>query len=94
LTVTFMKFTLDGAAVDSRETLHTLLAAGLGLPVWYGKNLDALHDCLTDIREPVELTVINGNRLKDTLGPYAERLRRMLSHTADESDFLSLSWHE
>ena len=47
-----MRFVLDGSSVGSREVLHRTLAAGLRLPDWYGGNLDALHDCLTDITRP------------------------------------------
>ena len=52
-----MEIILDGRTVDSRETLHQRLSELLHLPVWYGRNLDALHDCLTELREPVTLRV-------------------------------------
>ena len=39
------------------EDLHRALAEGLHFPAWYGGNLDALHDCLTDLNEPTELIV-------------------------------------
>ena len=43
-----MEVYLDGRALDSREALHQALSALLAFPAYYGKNLDALHDCLTD----------------------------------------------
>ena len=42
-----MEVYLDGRALDSREALHQALSALLAFPAYYGKNLDALHDCLT-----------------------------------------------
>ena len=42
-----MRFILNGGSIHSREALHQALAAGLHLPEWYGGNLDALHDCLS-----------------------------------------------
>ena len=42
---------LDGNNITNRETLHDTLATSLQLPDWYGRNLDALYDCLLDIRE-------------------------------------------
>ena len=42
---------LDGSAIRDREGLHALLAERLSLPEHYGRNLDALHDCLTDKRD-------------------------------------------
>ena len=45
-----MDVTLDGRTIDSRETLHQTLFELLQLPAWYGRNLDALYDCLTDLQ--------------------------------------------
>ncbi len=77
---------IDGAAVRSREELHDALSRELLLPDWYGRNLDALRDCLTDPRkEEVFLRVLRGNELKNTLGPYADAFFRVLRDS--ESDF-------
>ena len=46
---------LDGGRISSREALHTALAEALPLPEWYGRNLDALMDCLTDLGEELTL---------------------------------------
>ena len=35
---------VDGGLMTSREAAHDLLAARLGLPEYYGRNLDALYD--------------------------------------------------
>ena len=35
-----------------RILIHEYLAEKFGFPSYYGKNLDALYDCLTDICEP------------------------------------------
>ena len=52
-----MRFVLDVSACESVEDLHRALAEGLRFPAWYSGNLDALHDCLTDLDEPPELIV-------------------------------------
>lgn len=39
---------------DGRQ-LHLLLARYLEFPQWYGRNLDALYDCLTELPEPLQL---------------------------------------
>lgn len=51
-----MRFVLDVSACESVEDLHRALAEGLHFPAWYGGNLDALHDCLTDLHEPTFLS--------------------------------------
>lgn len=40
---------LDGAAVRSKRGMMTALARLLRFPDWFGHNLDALYDCLTDL---------------------------------------------
>ena len=45
---------LDGTAFTSDERLHDELAFKLGLPEWYGRNFDALLDCLSSIDDPHE----------------------------------------
>ena len=47
---------IDGAYVESMTKLHDMLKFSLDLPTWYGRNLDALYDCLTG--ELSEKTVI------------------------------------
>ncbi len=39
-----------GGCADKKE-LHARIAAALCFPDWYGHNLDALMDCLTDLEE-------------------------------------------
>lgn len=89
-----MRFVLDGSSVGSREALHRTLAAGLRLPDWYGGNLDALHDCLTDITEPTELVIRGGAALETALGGYYKALRRVLADCAAENEMFSVTWEE
>ena len=56
---------LDGEQIRDREQLHSVLAERLDLPAWYGANLDALYDCLTDIRDDTRLTVFHSGKLRD-----------------------------
>ena len=89
-----MRFILDSGSVGSRETLHRTLAAGLHFPDWYGGNLDALHDCLTELAEPTELVIRNSRALAETLGGYVLPLRRVLADCAAENGLLSVVWEE
>lgn len=41
-------FEVDLAGVDDLESALAALGWGLDFPKWYGQNLDALYDCLTD----------------------------------------------
>ena len=82
-------FILDGAAVMGREDLHEKLARGLGLPDWYGGNLDALYDCLTDLEETV-ICIANRSSLEEALGNYVNLFLRVLKDAAEENPRLHL----
>ena len=87
-----MRFVLDGGSVGNRETLHRVLAAGLQFPDWYGGNLDALHDCLTEINQPTELVSRSGDTLEAALGSYAAAFRRVRADSAAQNDALTVIW--
>lgn len=42
-----------------REALYAALAEALQLPDWFGANLDALYDVLTDLEAPVRIDLID-----------------------------------
>ena len=59
------KFTVDCAAVATREELHHAMAQTLSFPACYGSNLDALYDCLTEIGTETELRLLDWDNLGD-----------------------------
>ena len=73
-----MNVLLDGNAILNREMLHDTLASGLCLPSWYGRNLDALYDCLTDVQEETVVVLRDRGVLEEHLGGYGRRLLRLL----------------
>ncbi|MDO5102892.1 MAG: barstar family protein [Lautropia sp.] len=40
----------DCSGADSKAAVLKAMGEGFGLPPYYGGNLDALHDCLTDLK--------------------------------------------
>lgn len=44
-----MKYTLDAEKLNEREAAHAYLKEMLNFPDYYGNNLDALYDCLTEM---------------------------------------------
>ncbi len=68
-----MKYILDGKQMVSREETHLYLKETFGFPAYYGKNLDALYDCLTEMTE-LEVEFVNTEDMLTVLGRYGEKL--------------------
>lgn len=81
---------IDGADLLTRQELHRVFAQTLSFPDWYGKNLDAMHDCLTDCRRDVTLTLLHTDQLKENLGPYTDCLLDMLRDVTAENPHFRL----
>ena len=45
---------------------HRYIEREMDFPGYYGRNLDALYDCLTDISEQVKVKIINCDMLDHT----------------------------
>ena len=54
-----MTLRLNGALFGNGTQIHNYLANQLGFPAWYGRNLDALYDLLTERAEDTELVLVN-----------------------------------
>lgn len=52
-----IEITLDGAI--GMEAIHDQLSQTLHFPSFYGRNLDALYDCLSEMREDVCFSLKN-----------------------------------
>lgn len=84
------ELTLDGSQIQSIEEVHDLFAQTLDLPEWYGRNLDALFDCLTDAHEPVTVHLLHKDDLRDHLGRRGYALIRLLRRASKESSNVTL----
>ena len=75
---------LDGARLCRREEAMALLGHALALPEWWGRNLDALYDCLTgELGRPVRLELSGREAMEATL--FGRRLLRVLEDAAAAS---------
>lgn len=78
-----MKIILDGKKMTSKEEAHAYLKETLDLPPYYGRNLDALYDCLTERRD-LEIEVQDADRMLQALGSYGEKLLEVLRESCKE----------
>ena len=75
---------LSGKEIADRAALHRTIRAQLELPEWYGDNLDALHDVLTERREPLRVTIEEAEKLREALGRGYGALLRVLRDSGAE----------
>ena len=85
------KIILDIEKMRSLPMLHKYLHTALALPEYYGANLDALHDCLTEIVEPTELVVPKKVADEAYLGWYGEQFLQMLQDAAAANEALKIT---
>ena len=84
------KRTLYGLCMHTRQKAHAHMQKRLRLPKYYGCNLDALHDCLTDICEPTRITLRFSDSMMKYLGEYGTRLVSLLIACTGENPKLSV----
>lgn len=84
------KITLDLNRMTSLPALHNYLHQALELPEYYGMNLDALHDCLTELAIPTEIIVPAKVKDEKYLGWYGAQLLQVLEDAAEENEALQV----
>ena len=86
------RVTIDCGAVKTKADLHASLAAALRFPAWYGGNLDALHDLLTDISADTILRLESWADAEAALGGYGSRVEKVLAVCALENPKLTIEF--
>ncbi len=85
------KINLELNKMTSLPALHNYLHQVLELPEYYGMNLDALHDCLTELVEPTEINVPAAVQDEEYLGWYGKQLLAVLEDAAEENEALQVN---
>lgn len=83
-----MEVILDCRRFTDRDAAHTCLKEQLGLPDYYGRNLDALYDCLMELSHCRIL--LRGPEALSALGEYGAALLETLSDAARDNPTLEL----
>ena len=75
---------LDGRKLEEKTKAQDYLKERFSFPAYYGNNLDALYDCLTEISDDVKVTV----RLFEEGKPYTEKILHVLRDAAQDNEKL------
>lgn len=81
---------LNAENASTRGDLHTAFAETFSFPEWYGRNLDALHDCLTEFSEDAEISMEEDSLLACLGDRYTEQLQRLLADVAEDNPHIRL----
>lgn len=68
------ELTIDGKFMQSKKAMYLHLTRVFSLPSYFGNNLDALWDVLTENEEETQVNFINANLARENLGAYGEKL--------------------
>ena len=83
---------LDARMFTDESSFHEYLLKRMELPEYYGKNLDALHDCLTD-RGDCIITINNAGKLAE-MGEYGREILKVFKAASQENDNMILVVNE
>ena len=86
-----MNVTLDCENLRQRRQAHQYLAQMLEFPAYYGKNLDALFDCLTELGD-CTIELIGSEALIQADG-YGAKVLKVLEEAAQANPGLRLEVH-
>jgi ribonuclease inhibitor len=86
-----MTILLDGKAMLDRVSAHDHLALRLALPVYYGRNLDALYDVLTGLSEDTQIILEDPAAVIENMGKYGEALLSTMQEAAESNPHLTIT---
>ena len=82
--------TIDCRGFVPRSDLHKAFADALSFPNHYGNNLDALHDCLTNISGTTQIRLLHWEAAEESLGNYAHSAKRAILDAALQNTNLAV----
>ena len=86
-------FYIDLAGVTTKAELHDILVKELPLPEYYGHNLDALYDVLTDTTEAWNIIFYNTTTMEEALPDYLDNLKKLSARARKESPNLKIRFY-
>lgn len=79
---------IDCSKIQTKEDLHRIFRETLSFPDYYGNNLDALHDCLTEVTGTVRL--LDWDTAEARLGSYGAKAKKVIAAAALQNTKLDL----
>ena len=83
-------FEVDLSGVDTYGEFHTRVKNALELPEYYGENLDALYDMLTELGGKWSITFHHTRELEEALPQYVAKLQRLFADACRQQPGLEI----
>lgn len=85
---------LRGCEFESRKEIHNFLKENLNFPKYYGGNLSALYDVLTDICEDTKVILELEGVEDDQMLDYYEKIVEVMSDASQANMYFEFEYHE
>lgn len=82
---------LEGGAFSNREEWHRYLKESFSFPDYYGENLDALADALSEISEDTLIEISDLELWREHLGEYFEAAWETIAEGVEGNPFLRVA---
>lgn len=81
---------LDANYMESKIDLHKYIERKLNLPDYYGRNLDALNDVLSEFSDELTIKIVNTKNAKKKLGEYWDSFIEVIENISEDYGKISL----
>ena len=78
---------LDGSKMTSKDTAYEYINSTMRFPDYAGKNLDSLHDCLSELNSDVVIVLQGEDEMLENLQEYGEKILKVFRKTALEANY-------
>lgn len=79
---------IDMEEINSFDEIHDIFQERLEFPEWYGRNLDALYDCLTDVTDDLYICIDHCNLLTERFPEKATAFLELLENLEEENSHI------
>ncbi len=88
------EFVIDLAGVSTKEEFHDRVREGIKTPDYYGNNLDALYDILTEDYDGKTIKVSGWDKAASEMRDYIGKFRKMCCEVCDEYEEIKIIFSE
>ncbi len=86
-------FYLDMAEISDRSAFQDLLRRELSLPEYYGSNLDALYDVLTEYALEWDIIFYNCRKFDEAESLYFKQISKMARQAMKDAEHLRIRFY-